>query len=360
MINRRAFLKAGVALLGATSMGCRIAPRSARSDGPAIQTVRGPVRTAELGRTLMHEHVLLRTPGIRENWPHLWDGAECARSARNAFRKLEASGVGTLVDLTTADLGRDADFLRAVQDETSVHIVVATGIYFSDWSLWAVPYWMGRGPDELARAFVHEIRSGVQGTEIKAGVIKLATHAAGVDSFNEACLRAGARAHRETGVPIVTHAIPEEMGKEQQRVFRAEGVDLGRVVIGHQGSSSNLDLFQELMDAGSTIAVDNFGLHYSGFQEPPARDPTSRPAVVAELCSRGYADRIVLSQDANGCADWGFRATHFPPEKNPGWSYTYIVSTVLPMLRERGVTEAQIDQMLVGNPRRLFEAQAPY
>lgn len=360
VIDRRAFVKAGLALLGAMPLGALAGARLARGNGLTIDTARGAVATAELGRTLMHEHIVVRTPGIRENWPHLWDAAECARTAETSFRKLEESGVGTLVDVSTADMGRDVAFLRALQRKTRVNIVVCTGIYWSDGSALGLPYWMGRGPDELARAFVQEIQSGVQGTEIKAGIIKLATQPGGVDPFNETCLRAGARAHRETGVPIITHAVPEEMGKEQQRVFRDEGVDLSRVVIGHQGNTSNLDLFKELMDAGSTIAVDGFGLHYMAVAEPTSWDPTSRPDVVAQLCSRGYSDRVVLSQDAISCIDWGLTPAMVPPEKNPDWNYTYIVSSVLPMLRERGVTPAQIDQMLVANPRRVFEAQDPY
>ncbi len=361
MIDRRAFVKAGLALLGAMPLGALAGAPPARSNGLTINTARGAVATAELGRTLMHEHIVLRTPGIRENWPHLWDAAECARTAETRFRKLEESGVGTLVDVSTPDMGRDVAFIRALQRKTRVNIVVCTGIFFSDGSMSAVlPYWMGRGPDELARVFVQDIQSGVQGTEIKAGIIKLATHAGGVDPFNETCLRAGARAHRETGVPIITHATPEEMGKEQQRVFRDEGVDLSRVVIGHQGNTSNLDLFKELMDVGSTIAVDNFGMHYKALLEPPSVDPTLRPDLVAQLCSRGYSDRVVLSQDANSCADLGLLPTWIPPERNPSWSYTYIVNNVLPMFRERGVTPAQLDQMLVRNPRRLFETQGPY
>ena len=153
---------------------------------PTINTLRGPVNTADLGRTLMHEHVAIRTPGIGENWPDLWDEDGCTEAAHQKFTALEARGIGTIVDLTTADMGRDIQYLQRVAEGTGINIELASGIY------WIVPrYWVGRDADTLAAAFVRDITEGIQGTEIKAGIIKLASDQAanGVDEVNEKCLR---------------------------------------------------------------------------------------------------------------------------------------------------------------------------
>ena len=120
---------------------------------PTVNTARGAVDTSELGQTLMHEHLVIRTPGVRENWPHLWDAAGCAAATEEKFRQLESVGIGTLVDVTPADVGRDAPFVAALQAKTSVNIILCTGIYNM-----TSMYWLGRSPDDMAAVFVHPVQ----------------------------------------------------------------------------------------------------------------------------------------------------------------------------------------------------------
>lgn len=322
-----------------------------------VNTAKGLIDPGELGQTLMHEHILLMTPGIRENWPWLWDASSCAEKAEKKFRELEARGIGSVVDVTPPDLGRDISFISNLQAKTNINIIVCTGIYKAD-----SPYWIGHSSDELSEAFVHDLNNGIQGTDIRAGIIKVASQgdnvASNVTPFNEVCLRAAARAHRATGVAITTHAIPKELGREQQEIFRDEGVDLSRVIIGHQGSDGDIDYFKELMDQGSTIGIDNFGIDYiKGF---PYQDSSARIQVVVDLCADGYSDRIVVSHDANVYCDMSVMVRMIPGDRNPNWHYNYISDAVLPALLERGVTQKQIDQMLVENPRRILVASKPY
>ena len=103
------------------------------------------------------------------------------------------------------------------------------------------------------------------------------------------------------------------------------------------------------MDAGSTIGMDRFGIGTFSFDDTIG--------VVAELCQRGYADRMVLSHDASCYSDW------FPAEmleSMPDWHWTHISHDVLPALRKAGVSESHIDQMLVANPRRILTPCEPY
>lgn len=220
---------------------------------------------------------------------------------------------------------------------------------------WIVPrYWWNRDSDTLAALFVRDITEGIQGTSVKAGIIKLASDeaAGGVDALNEMCLRAGARAHRQTGVPIATHNGPPTLGREQQRVFAEEGVDLSRVVIGHVGDTTDMDYLKELMDRGSYIGMDRFGLdRFLSFED--------RVATVARLCKGGYAEKIVLSHDASVVLDW-LPDPSAMAQAMPRWHLNHISDDVLPELLRQGVTQAQIDQMLIHNPRTLFEKQGAY
>ena len=316
---------------------------------PQVETLRGPVDTAGLGFTLMHEHVFVLGQGVPENFPSVWDEEKETAYAREKLTELAGVGVSTIVDLTVMGLGRDIPRLRKVVGEIPVNIIMATGIYTYN----ELPqYFQNRDEDAMAELFVRDITEGIQGTEVKAAILKCATDEPGLTPGVEKVLRAVARAHRSTGVPISTHTHPgTKRGLEQQRVFKEEGVDLGRVVIGHSGDSEDIDYLRALIDAGSYIGMDRFGLD----QLLPT---DKRVAIIAKLCELGHAGRMVLSHDANCYIDW------FPMEliRNsvPNWHFRHISEDVLPALREAGVTDEQIRAMTTENPRRIFEQSGGY
>ena len=320
-----------------------------------VETIRGPIETGALGPTLMHEHVIVLSPEILQNHPEFWDEEERVTDAVAKLDELKGRGIDSIVDPTVIGLGRYIPRLQRIAEQTELNIVAATGLYtYNDlpffFRLRPGPGALVEGPEPMVAMFVEDITEGIAGTGVKAAIIKCATDELGLTPGVERVLRACARAHRETGVPITTHTdVVTYRGRDQQRVFLEEGVDLTRVVIGHSGDSSDLDYLRELMDNGSMIGMDRFGVDaYSSFDQ--------RVAVVVDLCAQGYADRMVLAHDAACFMDWidqDIKAAVLP-----NWHYTHISDDVLPALRERGVTADQIQQMLVGNPRRLFETTA--
>jgi phosphotriesterase-related protein len=316
-----------------------------------VNTVRGPVDVAQLGRTLMHEHVFVRTPEIEMNWPTGWDPKTAVAEAVDRLTELAETGIGTIVDLTVPGLGRDVELVQEVAEQVPLHVVVATGYYTYD----RLPHFFdGRiaaltssGVDALDEYFRHDIEQGIAGTGVRPGILKCATDEEGLTPAVERILRAVARVHRQTGVPISTHSHAHtRRGLEQQRVFTEEGVDLSRVVIGHSGDSTDLEYLTALIDAGSTIGMDRFGI------EAYCRTP-HRIATVAQLCRQGQAPRMVLSHDANCHFDW--YETTLIGKLAPDWHYLHIGRDVLPALRDLGVTEEQIDAMLVDAPRRILD-----
>jgi len=321
-----------------------------------VETVRGPLDTSRLGVTLMHEHIFVLNPEIQQNYPGGWNEDARVADAVTQLQALKARGVDTLVDVTVVGLGRDIPRIRRIAAQTTLQIVVATGLYiYNDLPLYfhlrgpGTPF---GGPEIMVDMFVRDITEGIGGTGVKAAVLKCTTEADGLTPGTERVLRAVARAHRCTGVPITTHTHPATFrGRDQQRIFREERVDLARVVIGHSGDSTDLDYLRELMDHGSTIGMDRFGVGVPlSFED--------RVNTVARLCAAGYADRMILSHDYSCYLDLfgdDVRAAHFP-----NWSYTHICDHVLPALTRRGVTEDQVRQMLVTNPRRIFEQKGAY
>ena len=320
-----------------------------------VPTVTGSIDTADLGPTLMHEHVFVISPEIIQNYGDYWDVEERIADGVAKLSDLAARGIRSIVDPTVIGLGRYLPWVQRVAEQVDLQIVAATGLYtYND-----VPFYFHyRGfifdtdPDPMVGMFVKDITEGIADTGVKAGIIKCATDVDGLTPGVERVLRACARTHRQTGVPITTHTDAGTFrGRDQQRVFAEEGVDLSRVVIGHCGDSTDLDYLKELMDKGSMIGMDRFGVDVL----LPFDD---RVQVVADLCAQGYADRMVLAHDAACYMDW------FTPEVQsamaPNWHFNHISDDVLPELLSRGVTQDQVDQMLTANPKRLFDQTGAY
>ena len=316
---------------------------------PTVETLRGPVDTSTLGGTLMHEHVFVLSEGVEANFPSVFDEAAQVAQARAKLQDMADAGVRTMVDLTVLGIGRNIPRALAAVSDAPVNVIVATGLYTYN----EVPrYFNFRDEDAMADLFVRDITEGIQGTGVKAAVLKCATDEPGVTPGVEKVLRAVARAHRRTGVPVSTHThAPTKRGLEQQKIFEEEGVDLSRVIVGHSGDSEDLDYLAALMKRGSTIGMDRFGVDIYLTTE-------KRVAVIAKLCEKGYAGQMVLAHDASCYMDW--YPVEMIEQSVPRWHFRHISDEVLPMLREAGVSDRQIEQMTVGNPRRVFEHRGGY
>ena len=322
-----------------------------------VNTAAGAIDVTDLGVTLMHEHVFIMTTEVAQNYPESWgDGAKREADAITRLNELKARGVDTIVDLTVVGLGRYIPRIARIAAATELNIVVATGLYtFND-----VPmYFHYRGPgtalggvEPMTEMFVRDIERGIADTGVKAAVLKCATDEPGVTPGVDRVLRAVAQAHRQTGVPISTHTHAEsKRGLDQQRIFAQEGVDPTRVIIGHSGDTTDIAYLEELIATGSYLGMDRFGVDsFLGFED--------RVDTVARMCERGHAEKMVLSHDAACYFDALPEATL--PVALPNWHYQHIHDDVIPALKQRGVTDAQLTTMLVDNPRTIFSTRGGY
>ena len=320
---------------------------------PAVQTATGPVEPDRLGRVLMHEHLVVLDAERNENHPWLGEPWEEESGRAHIVAELEAlaaAGFDTMVDVTVAPMGRDPRRVRDLSERSGVNVIVATGLYFFD--TLPGPYaGLSRpdGRDPIEEMLVRDILEGTAGTGIRCGIIKCASDQPGLTPDVDIVLRATARAHRRTGVPITTHThAGAGSGLDQQRVFREEGVDLSSVVVGHCDDSTDLGYLERLIEGGTYLGMDRLGTNF----HPPR---TERIATIATLCERGYADRLVLSHDYPAFHNWGPSSGGLVPD-----TYMPVPREVLPALAERGVSPSQIKQMLVLNPRLILEPRDPY
>lgn len=319
-----------------------------------VQTVTGPVDGAQLGRTLVHEHIHLSVPGLElDPKRRTWDRAKIVATAVSKMRELLDAGVQTFVDPCPMELGRDPELFGEISEKSGMNIICATGFYTETIGLPA--YWKARSSAEIAELYITELRDGIANTGIRPGIIKAAT-SHGVTESEQRVLAGAALAQRETGVAIITHT-DRGGGDVQQDIFQRGGADLGRVLIGHQEGGPETAPIRKLIERGTFVGIDRIG-HMLGAN---ADLDERRADIVATLTSEGLTSNVCISQD-HLCtpADWPASRTGDPQARAEAewqqWKrpHTYILTDFVPRLLGRGVTEAMIDAMLIDNPRRLL------
>src|SRR3954471_7935213 len=311
-----------------------------------VQTTAGPIDAGELGRTLIHEHFRGRDEAVAHQWPHAYDEDEEWSVCMEQANAVKEHGIKTIVEPTAMLLGRNVPLLQKIAQESGLQIVTCTGIYTYD----HLPhYFQNRDVDAMADLFVHDIEQGIQGTEARAAFIKCAADEPGVNDNIEKVHRAAARASVRTGAPIMAHSRPaSNTGPRQVEIFLEEGVDPAKIQIAHCGDTDDLDYISRLLDQGVYVGLDRYGIE---MYLPADR----RNATVLALLERGHVERMFISQDYVVALDW------FPEEQVQqlmeagavkDWSMTLLFETIIPQLREGGMTDEQLDTMLVDNPRR--------
>jgi phosphotriesterase-related protein len=327
---------------------------------PTVETVRGPVDVDDLGPTLMHEHIFVLATEHVQNYGEgsWWDEEERVADAVIRLNALRAKGIKTIVDPTVWGLGRYIPRIQRIAAQVDLNVIVATGLYaYSEQPLqyaYRGPGLLMDIPEPMVTDFTRDLVDGIATTGVKAAFLKCCVETEGLTPGVERILRAVAHTHLETGAPITVHTSgAAQTGRQALQLFAAERVDLTKVVVGHAGDSNDLDYLMELADTGAILGMDRFGLDLFN----PTAD---RVQTIAALAERGYADRMVLAHDANCYIDY-FGAAHDAARTavTPNWHYEFISDDVLPALREAGVSDGQLDQMLVEVPRTYFSGRKP-
>jgi phosphotriesterase-related protein len=343
MATRRSFLSAastGGLLAAGSLIGCGRAISHDNEPAPnsmRIETVAGPIEPAKLGFTLSHEHI------CRNATEAYGDRATALNAAVTKVAEARRAGIDTIIDATPFDVDRDVRFGREVSEATGMHIVAATGQ-----RLYPTEEPDKRSVEEVRDLFIRELTEGIDGTKIKAGVIKIASVGRVLTEAEEIGLRAAARASMATGVPIITHSSAHiQGGKSQAEVFQDEGIDPNRVVIGHSNDTDDFAYLSSLAESGFTLGMDHM---FWGNRPDATLGSEARADIIYALCNAGHAQRIVLSND------WVLG--DFDREKVNPDGLLYTSRRTIPYLRDKGLTQAQIRQMTVDNPRRLFTPPA--
>ena len=311
-----------------------------------IQSVIGPISDENLGFVLAHEHVAASSPGILRSWPALCGGRDTlVKRGVHALAAAKAAGVDSIVDCTTFDLGRDVELLADVSRQSGMTILACTGIWLDPSTTIRA-----RTPEQLTDFFIGELSDGMDGTSIRAAVIKVA-HNERVEGFGEVILRAAADACMATNAPIITHtAAAYRTGESQAAILETCGVDPARVAIGHSDDSSEFEYLGGLAARGYYIAMDR--LPNGALSEYGGQSVEDRVEMIVRLIDSGFADRILVGHDD---PIWAGLLTDIDQQRhlaaNPQM-LEFVSRLVLPSLSNHGVSDEVTRLITVENPRR--------
>ncbi|MGE3855478.1 MAG: phosphotriesterase [Dehalococcoidia bacterium] len=315
-----------------------------------VQTIRGPIAVEGLGMTLSHEH-LIAGSGTIDRMPKFYNEDEAYALNLQALERARAAGVQSMIDLTTMDLGRQVRlFQRVAEADTGVNLVCATGVY-----RWVPAYFLGGNPDDIAEFLLGEIQDGIEGTGIRAGIIKLAWDLEyrldegpwSPRSALERCARGAARAAKAAGVPISCHTLAtDELGTPLLDLFEDEGLDLAAVTIGHSNDTTDLGYLGRIAGRGANLGFDRYG----GVRDDAENE--RRAALAKAMFEAGYGEQVSLGHDGSPYMRFGgIRPTNLD-------CWTYVPRHEVPWLLLHGLTEDQVAGMTVRSIRRTFEAAA--
>lgn len=285
------------------------------------------------GYTYAHEHLHIDLSGFKNNLDCRLDQYDLICQE---MKDLSALGVKNIIEMTNRYMGRNPQFMLDLMRDTGINVVACTG-YYQD--AFFPKHVAAYSVEQLAKEMVDEIVTGIDGTDLKAGIIaEIGSSEGEITPLEEKVFIAAARAHNETGRPISTHTSFSTMGLEQLALLSAQGVDLSRVVVGHCDLKDNLENILRMIDLGAYVQFDTIGKNNYYPDE-------KRIGMLHAIRNRGLLSRVMLSMDIT-------RRSHL--KANGGNGYDYLLTTFIPQLRQSGFSQADVDTMLRDNPSKFF------
>jgi len=328
-------------LFGVIIITCKALPED------YVMTVNGQVPAAKLGRTLEHEHILVDFIGADSTGYFRWNRDEVVRKALPYVLAAKEKGLETFIECTPAYLGRDPLLLKELSDKSGVRFITNTGYYGAKSNLFVPKSFDTSDATQIADLWIKEFQEGIEDTGIRPGFIKVGVNPD--DSLSPEHLKiikAAALAHLNTGMEIASHTGPDGPALQQIDVLKETGVDPSAFIWVHaQGGTTEGNI--KAAKEGAWISLDN--VHSSpgsNFGTPGSIDWYCNRIV--ELKRNGLLHKVLISHDSG----W------YDPSKPEGGvfnGFTVIFDSLVPALKTHGLTEREVYQILVTNPREAFK-----
>ncbi len=301
-----------------------------------IQTVKGPIPASDLGVTMAHEHLSVDLAGVRSDSDSVFTHSPLVLGEMNDLRN---AGVDSVIEVSCLGMGRNVFALRHIADETGLNVVCSTGFYLESYH----PAWIADASiKKIEDTFEREFADGIDGSDVKPGVIgEIAGEKNEITLGEQKVMIAAAHVASRVGCAVTTHCQLGQMALEQAALLTGEGLAPEKVVLGHMDLANDLEYYKRVLDLGVNIGFDTCGKDCYLSDDVRADN-------LARLVELGYERQIVLSADVS-------RQSYMAAKGGNG--YVAVMKRVVPMLRERGVTESSIQTMLIANPARIFDIE---
>ena len=285
------------------------------------------------GYTLMHEHIFIDLSGIKK----LDDcRLDCKNETIEEFKKLYENGVRNITEVTNIGMGRDVNYIKEVSEKSGINVICATGFYKEPFY---PEFVYEKNEKELSEIMKNDILKGIDGTDIKAGIIGEIGSSKDIITETELkVFKSAIIAHLETGVPITTHTSLGTMGHEQVKLFKEYKVNTDKIVIGHVDLSGNIEYILEMLYNGVYVEFDTIGKNNYLADD-------IRIEMLKEIEKRELIDRVFLSMDITRKSNMEYK---------DGIGYNYMFNVFIPKLKEAGIKENSIEKMLKINPQNFY------
>jgi phosphotriesterase-related protein len=311
------------------------------SQSPAprqIMTVTGAIPAKSLGKTLIHEHILVDFVGADRIRPDRWDRQTVRRAVMPYLDEVKKRGVQSILDCTPAFLGRDVRLLQEISQESGLSILTNTGYYGAVDNKY-LPTWAFTETDaQLAARWIREFEEGIEGTPVRPGFIKIGVGSGALSELHQKLVRAAAMTHLATGLTICSHTGPALPAFQEMEILHGLGVHPSAFVWVHAQNESDKSRYTTAAKKGAWVSLDGMGWgNFDGYA-----------TWLHELKVTGQLNKVLISHDAG----WYRPDEANPMEKFVG--YTNLFDNLFPLLKEKGFSEKDFDQLLRKNPAEAF------
>lgn len=318
-----------------------------------VMTAAGPVSSESLGVTSIHDHLITGMPGWNFDACYKYDKKAALEQCIREVNEAKKLGLNTLVEATCSDLARDPELFKNVQSETGVNIICTTGLYTQamgntvHWQLLNNNKSHSEALKHLHASYMRDLTEGIDGTDVKCGMLKVATGRNPITPFEALSIEAAAMAQKDSGVPIISHTESVEIAAEMADLLLGYGADPKKVMIGHLTDTDDLDALEMILKKGVYIGLDRFGLDLIFPDKKKVKN-------LVEMVRRGYVNKIMIGHDYTV-----YNHISMMPGgvEMPNFNLCGIFKTFIPQFKELGLTEEQIKTILIDNPRRFFEGK---
>ena len=285
------------------------------------------------GYTLMHEHIRIDLSKQKNNTDCLLD---CKDETIAELKKLHAKGIRNITDVTNIGMGRDVSYISSVSKATGINILCATGFYKEPF---LPDYLYSYSEKQIAGIMIKEITEGIDGTDIKAQIIgEIGSSKDCITDAEKKVFNAAIIAHKETGTPITTHTTLGLLGLEQIGIFKKQGIDLNKIIIGHVDLTGDISYILKIIDAGAYVEFDTIGKNNY-------LNDSVRIDMLKEIEKRRLTDRVLFSMDITRKSNMEYKG---------GIGYCYLFDSFFKELTEQGFSPASIEKILKDNPRAYY------